>query len=153
AALLLAPSGISLSAQSASPELPRVLVDTTYAPPGTTINVPSGGNLQTAINNAALGSRIVLQAGASYGAVTLPNKSGSGWIYIMSNGSLPAPGNRVSPSDASQLARISVSTTPGISTSGGAHHFRFIGLEISATGTMSGAVVSLGGSPEPHHII
>src|SRR5689334_3872383 len=91
AALLLAPS--SLSAQSASPELPRAVVNTTYAPPGTTVNVPAGGNLQTAINNTTLGSTIVLQAGASYGAVTLPNKSGSGWIYIMSNGSLPAPGN------------------------------------------------------------
>jgi len=153
-ALLIAPSGLSLKAQSTSAELPRVLVDTTYAPPGPIVNVASGGNLQTAINNASLGTTIMVQAGANYGAVNLPNKSGSGWIYIMSNGVLPAPGVRVTPTIASQLARIQVSSSSAVSTAGGAHHYRFVGIEFSVTGTLQSAVVDLdGGSNQPHHII
>ena len=61
-----------------------------------TISVPAGGNLQSAIDNARLGDEIVLQAGATYGAIMLRNKSGTGWLVIRSSqsGQLPA-GTRV----------------------------------------------------------
>ena len=77
-------------------------MDTTYAvPSGRTTVVNAGGNLQAAINNAAPGDTLVLQAGATFtGPITLPNKSGSGWIYIQSSAyaNLPGPGTRVTPS-------------------------------------------------------
>jgi hypothetical protein len=157
ACVLLSEVGTPVTAQaSAMPALPADTVDTTYTQPSNVVNVPSGSNLQTAINNASLGTTLMLQAGATYGAVTLPNKSGSGWIYIVSNGTLPALGNRVTPAQASQLAKIQVSTQPGISTSSGAHHYRFVGIEVSLTGTLTMAVVDLssgGPSTQPHHII
>ena len=96
------PSSGSRPARSAVlPELPRVSLDTTYTPPtGPTITVPAGGDFQAALNAAPLNSVIVLQAGATYsGNFTLPNKTGTGWIYIQSSAlsSLPAPGTRISP--------------------------------------------------------
>jgi len=118
------------------PTLPQTYIDTTYSPPlGNTITVNSGGNLQTALNNAQLGDTIVLQAGARFtGPFTLPNKSsGSGWIYIQSSAysSLPPPGTCVSISDASNMPKITVATggRSAIETATNAHHYRFIGIE------------------------
>src|SRR2546425_3466412 len=91
----------SVAEAAVFPELPRVYLDTTYAlPTGPTITVPPGGDFQAALNSAQPGSVIVLTAGATYaGNFTLPNKTGTGWIYIQSSAlsSLPAPGTRVSP--------------------------------------------------------
>ena len=105
----LLPGGIALAATY--PTLPQVYIDTTYSPPaGNTITVNAGSDLQSAINSAQLGDTIVLQAGATWtGNFTLPNKtSGSGWIYIRTSAysSLPAPGTRVFPSDAGNMAKI-----------------------------------------------
>lgn len=57
-------------------ELPRTFIDTTYrAQNGAMILVHSGGNLQTAINNANLGDTIIVDAGATFtGTITLPAK-------------------------------------------------------------------------------
>src|SRR5262245_48878272 len=81
------------------PELPRVYLDTTYvAPAGKTINVAAGDDVQAAINKAAPGYVIKLQAGASFkGNFRLPNKIGSDWIVIRSSApdsDLPAAGTR-----------------------------------------------------------
>jgi hypothetical protein len=118
------------------PTLPQALVDTTYAPPtGNTIVVNAGGNLQAAINNAALGDTIVLQAGVTYnGRIILPNKTtGSGWIYIVSSAyaKLPPPGQRVSIGDAANMPKITVAANIGgaIETKPKAHHYRFVGIE------------------------
>ena len=71
------------------PTLPQQWVDTTMpAATGQRINVPPPpeGNLQDAINSSHPGDEIVLQAGASYGAITLPNKgSSTSWIIIRSS--------------------------------------------------------------------
>ena len=69
---------------SAEPELPRVLIDTTYvAPAGATIAVGAGGNLQEALNRAQPGDVVSLEAGATFrGNFVLPNKTGTGWIVI-----------------------------------------------------------------------
>src|SRR5437016_8643075 len=98
------------------PTLPQALIDTTYSPPsGNTVVVNAGGNLQTAINNAAPGDTIVLQAGATFtGPFTLPNKVGSSWIYIVSSAlsSLPAAETRVSIADAVNMPKL-VGTAAG----------------------------------------
>jgi hypothetical protein len=115
-----------------------VFLDTTYnAPTGRQISAPAGSNLQDALNGAQPGDVLILQAGATYtGNFTLPNKSGSGWIYIQgtSYSSLPAPGGRVGPAHAGLMPKIvTPNTMPAISTAAGAHHYRFVGVEITTT--------------------
>ena len=118
------------------PQEPRVYLDTTYTPPkGRVIEIKAGGDLQAALNQAQPGAVITLQAGASFTRnFTLPNKSGSGWIVIRSStadSNLPPPGSRITPSYSSVLPKIiSPNDTPAIKASSGAHHYRFIGLEI-----------------------
>jgi hypothetical protein len=130
------------------PELPRIFLNTTYAiPSGPTITVPAGGDLQAALNTAQLGSVIVLQAGATYsGNFTLPSKAGSGWIYIQSSAlaSLPPPGTRVTPAQASLMPKIV--GNPALTAASGAHHYRFVGIDITTTGAEVIVVVSLDGS-------
>lgn len=135
---------LSLGASTASsafnpinPELPREYVDTTLvSPTGRTIAVPPGGGVQAAIDQAAPGDVITLQAGATYtGNFTLRNKTGSGWITIRTStpeGAFKAPGNRVSPADAPQMAKlVTLNSAPVFSTDAAAHHYRLIGLEIT----------------------
>ena len=131
------------------PELPRVYLDTTFTlPTGPTITVPAGGDFQGALNAAQPGSSIVLAAGATYaGNFTLPNKSGTGWIYIQSSAlsSLPAPGTRVTPAQAALMPRIlDTSGNPTIRMASGAHNYRLVGLEVTTTwATTSGTNVTL----------
>src|SRR6058998_3955659 len=137
-AVALSLLGATPTFSAQSPESPRVFLDTTYvAQTGRQISVPAGGDLQAALNSAQLGDTLVLQAGATYtGNFTLPVKSGSGWIYVQSSAlsSLPAAGTRVGPGQASLMPKIvSPNTAPAISTAAGAHHFRFVGVEISTT--------------------
>jgi PKD repeat protein len=128
------------------PELPRTWLDTTYrTPTGNTINVAAGGNFQAALNAANSGDVIVLQAGATFvGNFTLPNKTGSDWIIIRSSAvaSLPSPGNRVDPSYSSAMPKlISPNAAPAVATAAGAHHYRFVGIEV---GVASGVTVNYG---------
>jgi cellulose/xylan binding protein with CBM9 domain/Big-like domain-containing protein/parallel beta helix pectate lyase-like protein len=130
-----------LGAQTATPRLPLVFLDTTYvSPTGSRITVSAGGDFQAALNTAQPGDVIQLQAGATFtGNFTLPNKSGNGWIYIQSAalGSLPAAGTRVGPVQAPLMPKIvTPNTSAAITAASGAHHFRFVGVEI--TGTMTG---------------
>ena len=147
------------------PERPRVYVDTTYTLPTGTLRVANtSSQFQTALNNAQLGDIIQLAAGTNYqGPFTLPNKSGTGWIYIRSSAeaSLPAPGNRVAPAMANLMPKIIAgSGSSAITTANGAHHFRFIGIEVRPpTNTFIDNLISLGSGNEsslanqPHHII
>src|SRR6266446_6728986 len=49
------------------PALPRTFIDTSYpSMSGTSILVPAGGNLQTALNTAQFGDTILLEPGATY---------------------------------------------------------------------------------------
>ena len=101
--------------------------------------VPAGDaiSLQDAINAATCGDTIVLAAGSTYsGNFNIPSTSCSGWIEIVSSGlsSLPTPGNRVGPSNASHMATISTPNTfPAIQFKANSNHWRFIGLEITTS--------------------
>jgi hypothetical protein len=143
AAALLAACHLTIATAATQPTAP-LQFDTTYsAPGGNIINVAAGGDFQDALNKAQLGDTIVLQAGASYtGPFTLPNKtSGQGWIYVTSSSysSLPAPGQRVSPSNAANMPKIlAPANNNAILTVANSNHFRFVGLEIAP---VSGAFV------------
>src|SRR5438094_2014188 len=137
-ALILTLLGPPSPFSAQSPQLPQVRLDTTYtAPTGRQTSVPAGGDLQSALNAAQPGDAIILQAGATYsGNFTLPAKSGTGWIYVQSSAvsSLPASGTRVGPAQANLMPKIvSPNTMPAISTAAAAHHFRFVGVEITTT--------------------
>ena len=132
-----------------------------------TTTVPSGGNLQAALNAAQPGDTILLQAGATWtGNYILPVKSGTGVITIRSSASdsvLPAAGVRVSPADASHLARIrSTANGAALKTSGAASNWRLMFLEFAPSASNSSAnLVELGvaGSSQstlasvPQHIV
>lgn len=122
----------------------------------TTFNPTNGAQFAANLDSAQLGDTIVLAAGTTYtGHFVLKNKTtGSGWITIVSSNlaNLPAEGVRVTPADAVNMPRI---VAPGANVSAieaeygaavGAHHFKFIGLEIAGPADNSDLVnlVSLG---------
>lgn len=134
------------SASLQGQELPRILIDTTYrTPSGSTTAVNSGGNLQTAINNAACGDILSLEAGATFtGNFTLPDKDCADGEFVVirtstPDGVFPRPGNRVGPSHASLMAKLTAGSGNIIASDSDADHYRFIGLEI----TPSAAITTL----------
>jgi hypothetical protein len=148
---------LQAAAVAASPELPRVFLDTTYAPnpAARVITVPAGGNVQNAINAAVPGDTIELAAGATFnGNFTLPNKTGSGWITIRTStpdANLPAPGTRITPAQSALMPKlVSLNNTPALATNLSAHHYRIIGVEftIGAAVTESFGIVNLGTSTQ-----
>ena len=148
----LSPPRSAAQAQVVLPALPQVYLDTSFtATPGNTIVVADGGDFQGALNSANPGDTIRLAAGAAYtGPFTLRNKSGAGWIYIVSSAlsSLPAPGNRVTPTQAAAMPKLwGPGGSPAIRTDQNAHNYRFVGIEISpAPGAQQHALVHLGSS-------
>ncbi len=157
---------LSCSALPTLPTLPQATVDTTYSQPlGKTVTVNAGGDFQAALNNAKLGDTIVLQAGATFtGPYTLPNKTtGSGWIYVRSSNysNLPSPGNRVAPTDVTNMPTIVVGANVGgaVQTASNANHYRFIGIEFKpVSGQLVTELVQIGNGETstallPHDII
>ncbi len=147
---ILGPAKASL-APPTLPILPQATVDLTMpTQTGTVRNVPAGNAaaFQTAINSSTCGDTIVLVAGSTYsGNFTIPNKVCSGWIFIESSAfaSLPAPGHRVGPSNASAMAKISTpNTSAAIEFLSSSHNWRLMGLEITTSyATTSNAVYNL----------
>lgn len=144
----------TLHAQTA-PELPNTSDIETCFPDTTGYAVltvgPAGrdyGDLQAAINAANPGTVLVLDAGVTFtGTFTLPNKTGAGWIVIMSSRMdlLPAQGQRIRPDGATgdsaypgqraampKIVSANPSGQPCFRTQAAAHHYRLVGLEIAA---------------------
>jgi hypothetical protein len=111
------------------------------------IRVPPGGDLQAALNRAEPGDFIELPAGATFvGNFTLPNKQGKRWIVIYSSAllRLPAPGTRLSPAHAHLMPKIvTPNRDPAIRTAAGAHHYAFIGIEVTTTSPIHEGTVNL----------
>src|SRR5919109_5301855 len=147
------------------PAPPQVFIDTTYVPPtGVSRDAPDTAAFQAALAAAVPGDEIVLHAGVTYqGPFTLTPKSGTGWITIRSNQMAQLPvGTRVAPADAAKMPKIVGGGSPHVAldTSGAAHHYRLIGLEIMPTpGAGVNSLVRLGTASEtsladlPHHLI
>lgn len=153
-AVFIAFSTISLAVNP--PALPNTSTVITCFPDTSgykTITVGAVGrdytDLQKAINTADLGTIIKLDAGATFnGGFVLPKKTiGSGWIVIMSSRMdvLPKAETRIDPkaptgnsgfkTQASAMAKIITNNLSGIPcfvTQANAHHYRLVGLEITA---------------------
>src|SRR3977135_4161208 len=137
-----------------------------------TIVVPAGGDLQAAVSAGNCGDEIVLQAGATFpGNFTLRYRGAcSGTIadYITIRTSnlsgIPAAGTRITPANASAMAKlVASSSTPALEAEANAHHYKLIGIEITNVGgnvvtqelVLLGARSSGGGIPftqHPHHV-
>src|SRR2546425_2054359 len=149
------------------PALPRVYLDTAGVTPSGRVNtvpadsriqgglnamlrilrLPAGGRLQAALDTARPGDVIELAAGSTYvGNFMLPNKPGAQWIVIRSSAydRLPPSSVRVSPALADLMPKIvSPNKDPAISTAAGAHHYRFIGIEVATTSPFSVNLIRL----------
>src|SRR5438445_3292743 len=157
-------AAVALTTGPSEPESPRGYVDTTYVPPsGRVIAVQAGGDFQAALNAARAGDVITLEAGATFaGPFTLPNKPGDDWIIVRSSapdGKLPPPGTRVDPAHADAMPKLASRSGGVIRAARGAHHYRFIGIEIHpAAGVFLYNLVELGTTETavallPHHLI
>ncbi len=103
---------------------------------GNQILVKAGGDFQAALNRAKSGDTIILQAGAKFiGSFNLPKKTGDEYITIQSSEAarLPKDGERVGLKDAALMPKILTSGKgeSAIKTLSGAHHYRFVGIEIA----------------------
>jgi len=164
--------------------LPQACINTDLAntpSPGAVTLVPAGGNVQTAINSAACGDTIQLQAGATFtGTFQLPNKSCNAqhWITIRTSApdsSLPPEGTRLTPcyagvaslpdrppyycaSAVNVMVKILAGGNQAFITQSGAGYYRFIGLEIThpagmPVGQPDTLVALTDGTALPHHVI
>ncbi|MBK8556744.1 MAG: right-handed parallel beta-helix repeat-containing protein [Lewinellaceae bacterium] len=148
-----------LSAQ-ALPELPQTAGLITCFPDTTGYQVLTVGpvgrdysNLQSAISAASPGTILVLDAGAVFeGSFTLPYKQGEGWIILMSSATAVLPtqetriqpnaptGNGQYPLQKDAMPKIVTTNTSGVPcfrTLAAAHHYRLVGLEITASLSVS----------------
>ena len=102
------------------------------------INVPDGGDLQAAINNANPGDTIVLNAGSTYvGNFVLPDKGSDPTVITITSSnlsSLPPPDHRVSPADAPNMPKLMTpSTDSALNIADRAHNYRIVGLEFEVS--------------------
>lgn len=131
---------------------------------GNTILVKAGGDFQAALEQAKPGDTILLQAGATFkGNFNLPNKNGSEFIIVRTSANdaqLPAADIRISPQQNSPVLPklVSPNNDPTLTAINGAHHYRFVGVEILGTKDGVGNVIQIGTTEEkriadlPHHI-
>ena len=147
-----------------APELPRVTME---LPPDSAtqlvrvLNV--GDDLQGAINSAKPGDVIALAPGAVFtGSFTLPPKSGDQWITIRTaapDNTFALRGTRVDPSKARLMPVIQSASGSILTADAGAHHYRFVGIQIRPNpGAFLYNAIALGEDETnvedlPHHIV
>jgi phosphodiesterase/alkaline phosphatase D-like protein len=147
-------SATGLAQAPATPELPRVYLDTTYTPTGgQPWVVTAGADLQAVINQAQPGDTILLQAGATFtGNFTLPPKPGAAFITLRTSTPdelLPPQGTRLTPAHAPLLARLlTPGPAPALKALPGAHHYRLLGLELglAPSAALNYGIVEFGAS-------
>jgi hypothetical protein len=148
--------------------------------PGKVITVRAGESLQAAINSASCGDTIALQSGAEFsGVFRFPEKpcDESHWIVVRTNApdsTLPSEGTRLKPCFAgvaslpgrpdfhcaatrNVMTRIELNGKEGIGPllfQPGANHYRFVGLEITRSGSqlVSALATAVQGGPSNHLI-
>src|SRR5205085_5110814 len=128
-------------AVAVAPAPPAVTLDTTYPQAGgRTIAVRGGARaaaaLQAALNEAAPGDVIVLDAGAQYlGNFTIPAKPDAGgkWLVVRSSAESKLPAaRRVTPAEAAAMPKlVSPNADAALATAPGAHHVRLVGIEFT----------------------
>lgn len=128
----------------------------------TTYTLNPGDDLQAAVNRAVGGDEIVLPPSFTFqGILTLPVRQENGWVVVRTSqvASLPS-GQRVGPSQANLMPKLTVRSsdpviqnnwTTGDHSQRPAHHYRFIGLELTTTSTINWNIVYLdpGTNPTP----
>jgi hypothetical protein len=119
-----------------------------------TLTVSDGSGFQAALDSAAPGDTILLQAGTTFvGDFVLPAKGGSGYITIRSSasdGALPAAGRRTNPAFASVLPKLQGRYGSAIITADGAHHWRFENVEFLPNPANPTASIILLGALDNH---
>ena len=132
------------------------------APAGPVRVLGIGADLQAAVDAARPGDVIALEPDATFGPLRLPRKTGDEWITIRTSvpdGVFPRPGTRVDPSHASLMPRIEATSGSAITAAPGAHHYRFIGIEVRPrAGSFLYDLVKLGSGERsledlPHHFV
>ncbi len=127
----------------------------------TTIDVPPGGSLQTALTQVPPGGTVRLAAGATYvGNFRLPAKGGTSYVTITTaNAALPPAGTRIDPSFKPRLATLrSPNGSAALRTDTGASYYRIVGVAFEANVGGEGDVITLGSDAQttltavPHHI-
>jgi len=139
--------------------LPERCINTTpdaTPSPGETVHVAAGENPEMALQRAACGDTILLQAGGLYRHFTIPAKpcDANHWITIRTSApdlDLPEADTRLTPCYAgvaslpgrpsydcpvakNRLARIELKNGAGaITFANGANHYRLVGLEVTRT--------------------
>ncbi len=121
---------------------------------GSVLEVHEGDDLNAVIQSAKLGDQIVLAAGARFqGPIILRNKpveQGTNripWITIRTSqlSDLPPVGHRVRPEHAVHMPTIYTETNqPAITSEFSAHHYHFIGIEVTTTSEKVYDLVRLG---------
>lgn len=127
---------------------PKPLVVETAA--GRIIRLPSGGNLQKAIDTARSGDVIELEAGGVYsGRIDLTEKPLADFVTIRSSRAAELPeGRRLSPAQKPLLATIrsGMLGRAAVYASNGAHHYRFVGIEFEPSSSIYNyGLLALGG--------
>lgn len=162
---IIATAGPLAAADPVRPQRPLATVE--VPPPsqgGRIVTLTPADNLQAALDDARRGDVIVLPAGATFrGPLRLPRVPGDGWIEIRSSGADDLrPGRRVSPADASRMARIlgGDGAAAAVRAEAGVHHVRFVGIEFTVTpGVYNTGLVRFGTGQEtteadlPHHLV
>jgi len=165
-------------------ELPRVYIRSSLSgtpSPRKVRTVTGGSNLQQAINTAACGDTLLLEAGATFtGKLIFPAKNcdDSHWITLRTSAAdsaLPPEGQRLTPcyagvsslpgrpdlhcaSAENVLAKLEFSAKGGsgpLVFTSGANHYRLIGLEVtrSAPGADIYSLISLEPSAKVDHVV
>jgi hypothetical protein len=156
--------------------VPSAMADTPAT--GSIISVNSGGNLQTALDNAQCGDTIELQEGATFtGKFIVPAKNCdiNHWIIIRTSSpdsALPAEGQRLTPCYAgvaslagrpqyscanpqNVLAKVQLQN-PGngpFEFASGANFYRIIGLEVTRPAGTTGSAQLIWGKGTTDHIV